>query len=177
VDIAALFAIHTSPLELMLRGTLMYWFLLLIFRFVLRRDPGALGVVDILFVVIIADASQNAVSGSYETVAEGFVLVGTLAVWNFLLDWASYRWKAVHALIEPPPVPLIKAGRMLMRNLRKEYLTVEDLLAQLRLAGIDDISRVRAASLESDGKLSVLEYGDHDKHKPGAGGGGLPGAD
>jgi hypothetical protein len=103
-DLGNLLAFHTSPLELIVRGSAMYWFLLLIFRFVLRRDPGSLGVADILFVVIVADAAQNGMSGSYDTLAEGFVLVGTLAGWNYLLDWAGYRWPAIHKLTEPPPL-------------------------------------------------------------------------
>jgi uncharacterized membrane protein YcaP (DUF421 family) len=175
MEISGLLAIHVSPLELLLRGTLMYWFLLLIFRFVLRRDPGSFGVADILMVVIIADASQNAMSGSYDTVAEGWILVATLVFWNYTLDWASCRWPLVHKLTEPPPLQLVKAGRVLGRNLPKEFLTREDLEAQLRQAGVDDIGMVRAAYLEGDGKLSVLRYDgaaparqDRDEGPPGA---------
>jgi uncharacterized membrane protein YcaP (DUF421 family) len=156
MDLSHLFEIHVSPLELIARGTLMYWLLLLIFRFVLRRDPGALGVADILFVVIVADASQNAFSGGYQTVAEGFIVVSTLVFWNYTLDWASIHWKVVHKLTEPDPLQLVKDGQMIMRNLRKEFLTREDVEAQLRQAGIDDVGKVRAAFLEGDGKLSVL---------------------
>ncbi|HKW83228.1 MAG TPA: DUF421 domain-containing protein, partial [Burkholderiaceae bacterium] len=83
-----LFAFHVSPIELVVRGTLIYWFLFLLFRFVLRRDAGAVGIADILLVVLVADASQNAMAGGYETVAEGCVLIGTLIGWNYLLDWA-----------------------------------------------------------------------------------------
>jgi uncharacterized membrane protein YcaP (DUF421 family) len=162
MDWAALFAIHVPPLELVMRGTLMYWLLLLIFRFVLRRDPGAVGVADILFVVIIADASQNGMSGSYQTVAEGFILVGTLVFWNYALDWAGMHWKAVHKLTEPEPLQLVKDGQMLMRNLRKEFLTRDDVAAQLRQAGVDDVRTVRAAFLEGDGKLSVLKFTDEE---------------
>ena len=162
MDVSGLFAVHVPPLELVLRGTLMYWFLLLIFRFVLRRDPGSFGVADILMVVIIADASQNALSGSYDTVAEGFILVATLVGWNYLLDWAGFHWKLVQKLTEPPPLQLIREGRVLMRNLRKELLTLDDLKSQLREAGIEDIASVRAAYLEGDGKLSVLRY-EQDK--------------
>ncbi len=158
MDLDTFFAMHVSPLELILRGTLMYWFLLLIFRFVLRRDPGSLGIADILLVVIIADASQNAMAGEYQTVAEGMTLVGTLVFWNYALDWAAYRWKWAHKLTEAPPLQLIKAGRPLNRNLRKEFLTREDLDGELRQAGIDDIRKVRAAYLEGDGKFSVLTY-------------------
>lgn len=162
MDFAALFAVHVSPVELMLRATLMYWFLLLIFRFVLRRDPGALGVADILLVVIIADASQNGLSGDYQTVSEGFIVVGTLVFWNYLLDWAASRWDLVHQLTEPAPLPLVRNGRVLMRNLRKQFLTREDLEAQLRQAGVADVGKVRAAYLEGDGRLSVLKFDDDD---------------
>jgi len=158
MDFAELFALHVSPLELVVRGTLMYWFLLLVFRFVLRRDAGSMGIADLLFIVIVADASQNGMAGSYQTVGEGFVLVGTLVFWNYVLDWAAYRWEAVHKLTEPPPLQLVKDGQMLMRNLRKEFLTREDVLAQLRQAGLEDVCRVRAAYLEGDGKLSVLQF-------------------
>lgn len=163
MDIGSLFAVDTSPLELVVRGTVMYWFLLLIFRFVLRRDPGTLGVADLLFVVIVADASQNAMSGTYDTVAEGFILVGTLVFWNYALDSASFRWKAVRWLTEPPPLLLVADGRINARNMRKEFLTRDDLDAQLRLAGVDDLAKVRKAYLESDGKFSVLGFGDETK--------------
>lgn len=153
-----LLALNVPPWELAVRGSVMYWFLLLVFRFVLRRDPGSLGVADILFVVIVADAAQNAMAGPYDTVAEGVVLVGTLVFWNYALDWASYRWAAVHWLTEPPPLPLIKAGKVIARNLRREFLTRKDLQGQLREAGVDDIRQVRMACLEGDGKLSVLKY-------------------
>jgi uncharacterized membrane protein YcaP (DUF421 family) len=158
MDLGSLLAIHTSPLELMLRGSLVYWFLLLVFRFVLRRDAGALGMADILFVVIVADASQNAMSGGYDTVAEGFILVGTLVFWNYLLDWASFRWKRVRFLTDPEPILLIDRGRVLARNLRREFLTRDELDAQLRQHGIDDVAQVRRAYLENDGKLSVLGF-------------------
>jgi uncharacterized membrane protein YcaP (DUF421 family) len=165
-DLGNLLAFHTSPLELIVRGSAMYWFLLLIFRFVLRRDPGSLGVADILFVVIVADAAQNGMSGSYDTLAEGFVLVGTLAGWNYLLDWAGYRWPAIHKLTEPPPLVLVKNGVVQRRNLRREFITTDDLQSELRQAGISDIRLVRLATMEGDGTFSVVR---HDDAAPPAG--------
>lgn len=160
LDIGHLFAIHTSPWELIVRGSVVYWFLLLVFRFILRRDAGALGIADLLFVVIVADASQNGMSGSYDTVSEAIVLVGTLVAWNYALDWAGARWKAIRRLTEPTPLLLVDHGRIVARNLRKEFLTRDDLDSELRHAGIDDLAKVRKAYLEGDGKFSVLTYGD-----------------
>lgn len=151
-----LFAIHVSPLELVVRGTAMYWFLFLIFRFVLRRDNSGVGIADILFVVVVADASQNAMSGPYSTIAEGFVLVATLVAWNAAMDWAAFRWRPVRRLLEPRPTLLIRDGRILARNLRQEFLTVEDLEAQMRQRNIASLAEVRRAYMESDGKFSFL---------------------
>jgi len=158
MDFAGLFAFHVSPVELAVRGSLMYWFLFLAFRFVLRRDTGSLGIADILLIVLIADASQNAMGGSYDTVAEGVVLASTLIGWNYLLDWAAYRWSWVRRLVEPPPLLLIDRGRLVARNLRAQFLTREDVEAQLRLNGIDSIDKVRKACMESDGNFSVIPF-------------------
>ena len=162
MGIEKLLAVHVSPLELVLRGTLMYWFLLLVFRFLLRRDTGSIGVPDILFIVIVADASQNAMAGTYDTVGEGCILVGTLVAWNYLLDWGSYRWKALQWLTQAPPVLLVDRGRVLGRNLRRELMTRDDLMAQLRRNGIASLEQVRRATMESDGKVSFLTFEDHD---------------
>ena len=156
MDFWGLFEFHVPPVELIVRGSLIYWFLFILFRFVLRRDAGSVGVADILLVVLVADASQNGMSGSYETVAEGCVLVATLVGWNYLLDWASFRWEVVRRFTDAPPLLLIDRGRILGRNLRKEFITRADIEEQLRKHGITDIARVRAAFMESDGDFSVI---------------------
>lgn len=165
--------VETPVAELVLRGSLIYWFLLLMFRFVLRRDAGALGVADLLFVVVVADASQNAMSGSYQTVGEGFILVGTLGAWNYAVDWASYHWRPARYLTDPPPLLLIDRGKVLERNLRRQHITLEDLEQQLRLSGMLDVTEVRRAYLEGDGKISVVGYGPTNAGPKG----GTPSAD
>src|SRR5262245_53021074 len=113
MDWAGMLRFGMNPLELVLRGTLMYWFIYLLFRFVLRRDVGSIAIADILLLVLIADASQNAMAGGYTSVSEGALLVATIAGWNYLLDWASYRFEWVRRLAEAPPLPLIRHGRVL----------------------------------------------------------------
>ncbi len=151
-----LFGFTVHPLEIILRGSAVYWFLFLLFRLVLRRDAGALGIADILLLVLIADASQNAMAGGYETLSEGMLLVATLAMWNWLLDWASYRYAAVRRLVEPAPLVLVRRGRILARNLRREFITVPELMAGLREQGIDKLADVKMARMEADGHISVI---------------------
>jgi uncharacterized membrane protein YcaP (DUF421 family) len=99
---AEAFALQLHPLELVQRGTATYWFLFQLFRLVLRRDAGSVGLADILLLVLIADASQNAMAGSYSGVPDGMVLVSTIAGWNWLLDWGSWRSRWIRQLAEPP---------------------------------------------------------------------------
>jgi uncharacterized membrane protein YcaP (DUF421 family) len=152
-----LFELTISPWELMVRGTLTYWFLFCVFRFVLRRDVGSVGIADILLLVLVADASQNAMAGGYESVADGAVLVSTIIGWNYLLDWASFRFPAVRRLVEPPPLVLVRDGKVQRRNLRHELMTLEELDAQLRRQGVDDVAKVKWARMEPDGEISVIK--------------------
>ena len=146
-----------SPIELVLRGTAIFWFLFAVFRFVLHRDVGGIGVADVLLVVLVADASQNATTGGYTSVGEGLVLISTLVFWNYVFDWAGFRFPAVRRILEPRPLPLVMHGRILHRNLRAEHLTIEDLRGHLRQYGVEDVAEVKRAFMESDGNLSVIK--------------------
>lgn len=153
---AALFRFGVSPWEIVVRGSSIYWLLFLLFRFVLRRDVGSIAIADVLLLVLIADASQNAMSGGYDSVAEGAVLVATIAFWNYALDWAAYRFDWVRRVIEPGPLLLVRRGRPLRANMRQELLTLDDLKSKLRQQGIEDLREVKAAFMESDGSISVI---------------------
>ncbi len=161
--IADIFDIRVSIAELALRGTLVYWLLFLIFRFVLRRDVGAVGIADILLLVIVADAAQNAMSGGYTTFTEGAILVLTIVAWNWLLDWLSFRYVLVRRFATPRRLILVHKGVLQRRNLRREFVTVEELQEKLREQGIEKLAEVKAAYLEGDGQISVIRMsGDGD---------------
>ncbi len=158
-DIAALLELSMNPLELVVRGTLMYWFLFLLFRFVLRRDAGSIAIADVLLLVLIADAAQNAMSGGYETVSDGIVLVLTIAGWNWLIDWLAFRFSALRRLLEPRPLALVRDGKPQRRALRKEMISQEELMAALREQGVEKLEQVKLATMESDGEITVIKKG------------------
>jgi uncharacterized membrane protein YcaP (DUF421 family) len=156
MDFTELFSFTVSPLELIARGTCIYWFIFALFRFVLRRDVGSIAIADVLLLVLIADASANGMSGQYETVAEGMLLVATLAFWNYLLDWASYHSPALRRLLEPSTVKLVENGEPLRKNLRRELITMDELMSEVRKQGLESLADVQRARMESDGKISIL---------------------
>ena len=155
-ELSSIFEITVHPVELVVRGTIVYWFLFLLLRFVLRRDVGSIGLADILLLVIIADAAQNAMSGGYTSVTEGVILVSTIAGWNWLLDMAAFRFERVRRLLEPRPIALVREGKAMRRNLRREMITDDELMAKLRQHGLDKLEDVKLATMESDGEISVI---------------------
>ena len=170
----SIFRFELSPWELILRGSLIYWFLFLLLRFVLRRDSGSIGIADILMIVLIADAAQNGMAGEYKSVGEAFVLIGTIAGWNYWMDWMSFRFPRFARFTEAPPVILVRHGRLVKRNLRREMITEEELTSQLRQNGVEALNEVKRAMLEPDGNLSVIRYSG--KESQGQKPKGVPGA-
>lgn len=156
------------PLELVLRVSLMYLLILLGFR-IFRREAGSLSVSDLLVVVLIADAAQNGMAGEYKSLTEGVLAVATILGWNYVLDWLAYRSAAVHWLLHPPALLLVRDGQIQRSNLRAQLITKEDLLEQLREQGVDELRQVRKCYLEGDGKMSVVrtDGGEPSRHDQG----------
>lgn len=158
VDWNALFGFSIPPAELIVRGSAMYWFLFLTFRFVIRRDVGSVGIADMLILVIVADASQNALAGEYTSVSDGMALVATLIFWNVLLDWASVRFAGFRRIAEPRPLELVENGRLMRRNMRREFISEDEIWSKLRQAGIESLNEVKRMYMESDGQISVIRH-------------------
>jgi len=158
LDWGEMFGLSMPVAEIIVRGTAVYWFLFLIFRFVIRREVGAVGIADILVLVIVADASQNAMAGEYTSVTDGLILVSTLIGWNFLFDWMSFRFPPFRRFAEPSPLCLVEKGRLNKRNMRKEFITEEELWAKLREEGVESLQEVKKAYLETDGAISVIKH-------------------
>jgi uncharacterized membrane protein YcaP (DUF421 family) len=166
IDWDSAFSLTVSPLELALRGSLVYWFIFLAFRIVLRREVGSIAIADVLVLVLIADAAQNAMASEYKSVPEGLVLISTIIFWNYMVDWAAFRFPPFRRLVEPRPLMLVRDGEILRRNLRKEFVTEEELGAKLRENGVEDVGEVRACYMESDGTVTVIKRRPEDTAHP-----------
>jgi uncharacterized membrane protein YcaP (DUF421 family) len=160
----SVFLPDTPILEIILRGTVMYLSLVILLRIVLKRQTGTLGMTDLLLITLLADASQNAMAGEYKSLPDGIVLVATIIFWNYAFDWLSVKSAWFERLIEPAPLPLVKRGKLLRQNMRRELITEAELLGKLREQGVEDVSKVKQANIESDGQISVIEY-EQKHHK------------
>jgi uncharacterized membrane protein YcaP (DUF421 family) len=164
----ALFAINVPVWEILVRGTAIYWFLFALFRFLLPREVGAVGVADMLVLVLVADAAQNAMAGDYNTISEGALLIGTIVGWNALADWAAWRFPALGHLLQSKPLLLVRDGRTIPRNMARQFVTEDELMGKLREHGVDDLRRVKSAHLESGGEVSVVLFEGQADKPPGS---------
>jgi uncharacterized membrane protein YcaP (DUF421 family) len=156
LDWNTLFSLDTPVAEIVVRGSIVYLSLFLLLRFVLKRQAGAVGITDLLVVVLIADAAQNSMAGDSRSVPAGLLLVATIAFWSYAFDWMGHRFAWFERVVHPPPLPLVRDGKVLRRNLRQEMITMQELESQLREQGVGALADVKSACMEGDGKISVI---------------------
>ncbi len=171
-DWGSVFAMSVPPLELVFRGTVTYLVLMALMRVVGQRESGGLGLTDVLVVVLAADAASTGLTGGARSVAEGFVVVATILFWSVAVDAAAYRWPRLATVVKARPRVLIADGVVNRRAMRREFMSMDEVMSQLRLQGIEDPARVRRAYLEPNGHVSIL-LGQGEA--PGGGGSASPG--
>jgi uncharacterized membrane protein YcaP (DUF421 family) len=156
VEWVGVFAPQAPFVETFVRGTVLYLGLLVLLRLTPAREAGSVGTPDLLVMVLLADAAQNAMAGPHHAVGDGLTLIATILVWSVVLDWAGYRWSCVHRLLRTPPVRLVREGHILPANLRRELITRDELMAHLRKHGVEDVAEVKGAWIEDDGRISLV---------------------
>jgi uncharacterized membrane protein YcaP (DUF421 family) len=157
IDWNSVFVPSVGIAEVVLRGSIMYLALFAVFRFFARRQAGHFGPADLLVVVLIADASQNALGKDYNSITEGLALVLTIVAWEYLIDWITWRFPATRTILKAPSLVLVRDGKVAEKNLRREMLSEDDLKSQLRQHEVEQYSEVKAAILEGDGRMSVIK--------------------
>ncbi len=150
-------------LELIARGFILYFFILLLFRVLPRRTAAELGSMDLVFILLLAEAASQAL-GDFTTIGDGIIMMLSFVLCNYGVNQLAYRVKFFQKIFTHSSVPIIRSGKMLHRNMRKELLTKEELIASLRENGIEDISEVKNAYVEGEGHLTFIKY-DKDKNE------------
>jgi uncharacterized membrane protein YcaP (DUF421 family) len=145
-----------SIAEKLLRSVVVYTFLLVAFRLCGKRQLGQLSAFDLVVLLIISNVVQNAVIGNDNSLGGGLLGATTILLLNLGVAYVTFRLKRADRLIEHSPTVLVRHGRILRDNLRRERLGPRDLRAALRHHGVVSIRDIRYAFLEEDGHVSVI---------------------
>jgi uncharacterized membrane protein YcaP (DUF421 family) len=146
--------------EFIVRALIVYGFLIVLLRLTGKRQVGQLAPFDLVLLLVLSNAVQNAMNGGDNSVLAGILSACTLVLVNYLVGRAAYRNKRVEALIEGRPEVLIHNGRLYEEVLVREKLTHHELSAALRAAGCINVEDVHYAMLENNGQISVVAKKD-----------------
>ncbi len=114
-----------------------------------------LAMMDLIFIILVAEASTHAL-GDYASVSEAMVVVLTMMTWNYLINVLSYHFPKFNKVVSAPPLKIIAQGKLNRRNMRREYLTEDEQMEQLRKEGVESVSQVKYAFVEGDGTITVV---------------------
>lgn len=142
--------------EFILRGLLVYGFLLILLRLSGKRQVGQLAPFDLVLLLVLSNAVQNSMNAGDNSVLAGIILVLTLLGAHGLVGWLSFRSKKVELLLEGKPMLLVHNGEVDTAVMAKERITHHELMAAIRQVGLSEISEVRVAILENNGRINVI---------------------
>ena len=142
--------------EFILRGVLVYGFLLLLLRLTGKRQVGQMSPFDLVLLMLLSNAVQNSMNGGDNTVGAGFVLVATLIALNSAMAWLTWRSKKAEAILEGSPKVLVHNGEIQIGVMASERITHHELMSAVRQAGLADVGMVRVALMENTGRISVI---------------------
>ena len=146
-----------SLVEKFIRSVAVYLFLLAAFRIAGKRQLSQITSFDLVVLLIISNVVQNAVIGNDNSLGGGLFGATVIFLLNGLVAWLTFRFKRVERLVEHTPTLLVKGGRILRDNLRRERLSMPEFRAALRHHGVVSVRDVRYVILEEDGHITVLK--------------------
>lgn len=157
IDWESMFVPTVALADLALRGILLYATIFVLLRLVLRRQLGGIGTSDVLVIVLVSEVAGNGFAPETRSISESAFVVLVILMCSYVIEWLQFRFPAFERLTREPKLKLIDNGRLLRRNMRKEYVTESELMAQLREKGLDDCRQVKEAYIEADGRISVTK--------------------
>lgn len=152
-----LFVPGTSIIEKIIRPIAVYAFLVVMLRLGGLREIAQMNAFDLVVLLTISNAVQNAIIGDDNSLLGGFIGGATLVFTNLLVVRFLYHHPKLERLVEGEPVLLVKDGRLLHKNLERELITEEELAAAVRRQGIERIEDCAEVILETSGAISVVQ--------------------
>ena len=153
-------------MEVVIRAAVMFVFLWFVTRAVGRSTLGELSTFQLLLYVTMGDLVQQAITQQDYSVTGGILGVGVFAMLTVALSWTQWRFPGLSPLINGQPMIIVRHGELLREQMRRQRLSVNDLMVAARLEGIRDVRQIELAVLEADGRMSFFLRDDEED--PGA---------
>ena len=144
--------------ELVIRGAVVYVFLITLLRITGKRQIGQLSPLDLVLLLILSNAVQNSMNAGDNSLIGGLISAATLVALNYLIEYAAVKSKKLENIIEGRPQVIIHEGKLFEDVIRNAKITQMEVESTLRESGFFDMKDVKLAILENNGKVSVQGY-------------------
>ena len=156
-----MFDISVPWWELIVRGIVVYMFLIIVLRLTGKRQIGQLSPFDLVLLLILSNAVQNSMNAGDNSLVGGLITATTLIAANYIVGLITFKSKKLEEIIEGRPQVLIHDGKLFEEVMNEAKLTRHELDSTLRQSGYFEIKEVKLAILENNGRVTVQGY---DKH-------------
>ena len=145
-----------SVFEKIIRPIVIYVFLLIALRLAGKREMAQMNAFDLVVLLMLSNTVQNAIIGADNSVTGGMIGAAALIAVNAIMVRVIYRYKKIDLLVEGESTELVRDGKFLTENLRREIISEHEVMSAIRRQGIDDVQDVKSATLETTGNICVI---------------------
>ncbi len=147
-------------MDIVLRATAMFFILFLLIRLLGKRELGQMTPFEFVVLVVLGDLIQQGVTHNDFSLTGATLAICTFAFWALVLSWTAYLFPRAKDVLEGAPRVIVRDGEIVTENLRRDRLTRDEILSEMRLAGIGRMADVAWAILEPQGKMSFIKKED-----------------
>ena len=147
-------------MDIVLRGVFIFFVLYLLMRLIGRRELSSLEPFDLILLVVLGDAVQQGLTQDDYSLTGALLAIGTIAMLQLGVSYANFRFPRLRPLLDGEPIVVVRDGRPIERNLRRERVTLDDLTSAMRQQNIAQIDDVQWAVMETSGAISFIKKSD-----------------
>jgi uncharacterized membrane protein YcaP (DUF421 family) len=151
-----MYILQNNYIRIIFSSVAVYFFIILAIRLFGKKELAQLSVYDLVFILLISNAVQDAMVGPDSTLTGGLVAAASLFVVNFILKKLQFRFPKFGKAIQGEAIMLVFEGEILSSNMNNAGITEDELMEVIREHGVASVSEVDLAVLEVDGNISVL---------------------
>jgi len=146
-------------MDLVLRAVVIFLIVFLVTRAVGRRELSTMEPFDLILLIITGDLMQQGVTQSDYSMTGALTVIATMALLTVALSYVSFKVPRLRPVLDGEPLVLVQDGEIIHRNLRRERITIDELLAEARQQQVASLEEVRFAVLETNGRISIIPAG------------------
>jgi uncharacterized membrane protein YcaP (DUF421 family) len=143
-------------MDLTIRAVVLFFFVYLITRVIGRRELSSLEPFDLILLIVIGDAIQQGLTQDDYSVTGALIVIGTFAVLQILVSYLSYRFPRLRPALDGEPIVVVQDGKAIEKNMKRERITVEEVLVEARQQQVASLDQIAWAVLETSGRISII---------------------